>query len=142
MHSYIRYASSDFDANKGQKWLYHKTVSSMINKSFTVVAQQSYIDVVTIVVSSAPAYLNRFMENIGNDLQIEISPIVTDYEPYITKVDYTPTADGIVEGVTSLYPNTTLMTDTNGIIIDCDYYKDIDKAYNKLSAAIALSGGE
>ena len=142
MHSYIRYASSDFDANRGQKWLYHKTVSSMINKSFTVVAQQNYIDVVTIVVSGAPVYLNRFMENIGNDLQIEISPIVTDYEPYITKVDYTPTADGTVEGVTSLYPNTTLTTDTDGVIIDCEYYKDIDKAYNKLSAEIALSGGE
>ena len=64
-----------------------------------------------------------------------------DYEFY-NRTDYTPTADGTVNGVTSLYPNTTLMTDTNGIIIDCDYYKDIDKAYNKLSAAIALSGGE
>ena len=141
MHSYIRYASSDFDANNGQKWLYHRTVPSMINKSFTVVAQQSYIDVVTIVVSSAPVYLNRFMENIGNDLQIEISPIVTDYEPYITKVDYTPTADGTVNGVTSLYPNTTLMTDTDGVLIDCEYNRDINKAFAELQQAIISLGG-
>lgn len=139
MHSYIRYASKDFDANNGQIWLQHKTVSSMINKSFTVVAQQSYIDVVTIVVSSTPVYLNRFMENIGNDLQIEISPIVTDYEPYITKVDYTPNSDGTVNGVTSLYPNTTLMTDTDGVIIDCEYNRDINKAIAALEAAIATN---
>ena len=77
-----------------------------------------------------------------SNVQLELSSTATYYEPYITPTDYTPTADGTVNGVKSLYPNTTLMTDTNGIIIDCDYYKDIDKAYNKLSAAIALSGGE
>ena len=61
---------------------------------------------------------------------------------YIPQVEYTPNADGTVEGVTSLYPNTTLMTDTEGVTIDCNYYKDIDKAYNELTTSIALSGGE
>lgn len=68
---------------------------------------------------------------------------VTNYEfEQYSKTDYTPTADGTVNGITSLYPNTTLMTDTDGVIIDCEYYKDVDKAYNKLSAEMALSGGE
>lgn len=79
---------------------------------------------------------------ISNNAQLELGTTATEYEPYITPTEYTPTADGTVEDITSLYPNTTLMTDTDGVIIDCEYYKDIDKAYNKLSAAIALSGGE
>lgn len=64
------------------------------------------------------------------------------YEAYKPLATYTPSADGTVNGVTSLYPNTTLMNDTDGVIIDCDYYKDIDKAFNELTSAIALSGGE
>lgn len=74
--------------------------------------------------------------------QIELGTIATDYEPYITPTEYTPTADGIVNGVTSLYPNTTLMTDTDGVMIDCEYYKDIDKTFNELTTSVALSGGD
>lgn len=77
------------------------------------------------------------------NLQIYLGDtIISEYEDYIVPTEYTPTADGTVNGVTSLYPNTTLMTDTDGVVIDCEYYKDVDKAYNKLSAEIALSGGE
>lgn len=63
-----------------------------------------------------------------------------EFEQY-SKTDYTPTADGTVNGVSSLYP-TTLTTDTDGVLIDCDYYKDIDKAFNELTTSVALSGGE
>ena len=83
---------------------------------------------------------NRIINNYN--IQIEYGKPPTDYEPYKECADYTPNADGTVNGVTSLYPNTTLMTDTEGVVIYCNYYKDIDKAYNKLSAEIALSGGE
>lgn len=60
------------------------------------------------------------------DFMLELGSTTTDYEPYITQTEYIPTADGTVEGVTSLYPSTTLTTDTNGVMIDCEYYKDID----------------
>ena len=63
-----------------------------------------------------------------------------DYEPYV-ETEYTPTADGTVNGVTSLYPNTTLMTDTDGVIIDCEYNKDINKAFAELQQAIISLGG-
>ena len=59
-------------------------------------------------------------------MQLEYGPTATEYEPYITPTDYTPNADGTVNGVTSLYPSTILITDTEGVIIDCEYYKDID----------------
>ena len=69
--------------------------------------------------------------------QLEIGKVKTDYEPYVG-TDYTPNADGTVNGVTSLYPNTTLITDTDGVIINCEYltknYKYVlDKKINGLS---------
>ena len=51
----------------------------------------------------------------------------TEYEHYITPTEYIPNADGTVYGVTSLYPTTTLMTDTSGAVIDAEYNRDINK---------------
>ena len=55
------------------------------------------------------------------DIQLELNTTATDYEPYVEPTEYIPNADGTVNGVTSLYPNTTLMTDTEGVLIDCEY---------------------
>lgn len=63
-----------------------------------------------------------------------------DYEQYAL-AEYTPNADGTVNGVTSIYPNTTLTTDTDGIIIDCEYNRDINKAFAELQSAIISLGG-
>lgn len=73
-------------------------------------------------------------------IQIEEGTTATEYEPY-EGAEYTPTADGTVNGVTSLYPNTTLMTDTEGVIIDCEYNRDINKAFAELQQAILSMGG-
>ena len=73
------------------------------------------------------------------NIQLEIGSSETDYEPYVEPTYYTPNADGTVNGVTSLYPNTTLMTDTEGVIIDCEYNRDINKAFAALEAAIATN---
>ncbi len=68
--------------------------------------------------------------------QLEIGTTATEYEPYSAPIEYTPTADGTVEDVTSLYPNTTLATDTDGVLIDCKYNRDINKAFAELQNAI------
>lgn len=67
--------------------------------------------------------LNEILSN----LQIQLGTTATEYEPYITPTEYTTNADGVVNGVTSLYPSTTLTTDTNGVLIDCEYNRDINK---------------
>lgn len=67
------------------------------------------------------------VENLVFKPQLELGEKATEYEPFINPVNYTPNADGTVNGVTSLYPNTTLMTDTAGVIIDCEYNRDINK---------------
>ena len=64
------------------------------------------------------------------------------YEPFIEPVTYPVNADGTVEGVTSLSPNMTLLTDTSGAVITANYIKDIDKAFAAQTIAIAMSGGE
>lgn len=68
--------------------------------------------------------------------QLEIGATVTEYEPYITPTEYIPTADGTINSITSLYPNTTLTTDTEGVIINCEYNRDINKAFAALEAAL------
>ena len=55
--------------------------------------------------------------------------------------EYTPTADGTVNGITSLYPSTTLTTDTECVLIDCEYNRDINKAFAELQQAIISLGG-
>lgn len=55
------------------------------------------------------------------NIQLEIGSFETDYEPYVEPTEYTPNADGTVSGVTSLYPNTTLITDIEDVLINCEY---------------------
>ncbi len=84
---------------------------------------------------------------------------VTDanYEPYIDpstvtvtrygadaadrSQNYTPTADGTVPGITSLSPNMTILTDTEGVIVECEYNRDTNKVIEKLTNAIKALGG-
>ena len=49
---------------------------------------------------------------------------------------YTPNPDGTVEGVTSLYPTTTLLTDTDGVVIDVEYNRDANKVVEELLSII------
>lgn len=74
--------------------------------------------------------------------QIEFADTASDYEPYIEPTTYTPLTDGTVEGVESLYPTTTLLTDTDGVVIDCEYNKDINKAYAQLLEKVSALAAE
>lgn len=81
-------------------------------------------------------------------IQIEKGEVATVYEPYnipdvtVNRVGentvtyYIPNADGSVDGVTSLYPVTTLTTDTEGVLIDVEYNRDINKAFDELQQAV------
>ncbi|MBR7165262.1 MAG: hypothetical protein IKD18_03190 [Clostridia bacterium] len=71
------------------------------------------------------------------DLQIEIGTTATEYEPYVEPTTYTADANGIVKGVTSLYPTTTLLTDTEGVTIEAEYNKDANKVIANLMEKIA-----
>ena len=74
--------------------------------------------------------------------QLEIGNTDTEYEPYVEPQIIPVNADGTVEGINNLYTNLTLITDTDGTVINVNYFKDIDKTFNKLEAQIVTLGGE
>ena len=74
-------------------------------------------------------------------IQVELGENATEYEEYVEPITHTVNADGTVDGVKSLYPTTTLCTDTDGVQINCEYNKDINKAFAELQNAIISLGG-
>ncbi len=76
-----------------------------------------------------------------SNMQLELGDTVTDYEPFAASCSYTPNADGTVENVLSVCPTTALMLDTDKATIDCEYNRDINKAFAELQQAIISTGG-
>jgi len=76
-----------------------------------------------------------------------------EYTPYIEDLTgvkltvsesgevYTSNLDGTVDGVQSISPNMTLVTDAEGVAIDCKYNKDANKVIETLTNAIISLGG-
>ena len=75
------------------------------------------------------------------NIQIEISDVATEYEPYIEPIPYTTDENGNV-AVPSIYPTTTLIAE-NGVTISAEYNADtkkyIDKKFAELAAVIVNS---
>lgn len=76
----------------------------------------------------------------AGDMTKAVKLIKTNADGTVSE-EYTPTADGTVNGVTSLYPCTKLSTDVDGIVIECEYNRDINKAFEELQQAIISLGG-
>lgn len=94
-----------------------------------------------------------------SDLQLEIGETATEYTPYVPDLsgvkvkvygeneadrmqEYIPNADGTVDGVKSIYPNMTITTDTQGLLVDCTYKQDGRKVKQNLTDLIISLGGE
>lgn len=76
-----------------------------------------------------------------SNIQLELGGVATDCEPAIAPTEYAVNADGTVDGVTALHPTTTLMTDTEGAVLDVGYNRDINKAFAAFEGAVnALVG--
>lgn len=69
------------------------------------------------------------------NLQLEFGS-QTEYEPY-NEAEYMPNADGTVDGVKSISPNMVLRTETEGVTIDAEYNRDLNKAYQELLQQVA-----
>lgn len=76
------------------------------------------------------------------DWQIELGSTASSFEPYIAPQTVTANADGTVDGITSIAPSMTLLTDTDGVVINASYYKDPDIVVTNILQSIALSGGD
>jgi hypothetical protein len=83
----------------------------------------------------------------GNTVGKTIYPMLnieqagTEYENPKEVTTHIPSSDGTVSGVTSLSPNMTILTDTEGVIVECEYNRDTNKVIDKLINAITALGG-
>lgn len=75
------------------------------------------------------------------EIQLEVGEKGTEYEPYKAPINYPIYTTGEVPDVKSIYPSTTLLTDTPGVLIECEYNRDINKAFAELQNAIISLGG-
>lgn len=87
-------------------------------------------------VNSPAASAQRLFEKFN--IQIEQGTTATDYVPYVEPTEYAVNEDGTVDGVTAIYPTTTLMTDTIGAIIDVTYNRDANKVVADIVSRIAV----
>lgn len=124
-----------YDYNK-PGFVINKVNSGTINASFTITESKIYG-----LHFYAPTQSVADVTITCTNVQLELGTTATDYEPYKECAEYTPNADGTVEGVLHLYPNTTLTTDTEGVIINCEYNRDVNKAFAELQSAIISLGG-
>lgn len=84
-------------------------------------------------------------------IQIEKGASATDFEEFLdpttvtvieekTGATYNTNTDGVCE-VVSVSPVMTISTDTDGVTVECEYNKDINKVIKKITDAIILLGG-
>lgn len=79
---------------------------------------------------------NTTVSNLIFKPMLEVGGKLTDFEERRTAVAYTPAVDGTVTGVTSISPDMTFLSDTDGIIINAEYNRDLNKAISELYALV------
>lgn len=103
-----------------------------------------------IVSCFANGYLNIvqiYVESIGHaegdtslcgtyKFMLEVGETATAFEAY-TAESYTPETDGTIDGLTTISPTMTLLSDHEGVTIDCEYNRDINKAFAMLEALLS-----
>lgn len=72
---------------------------------------------------------------IFSDIQVECGTEATSYQPY-NATTHVPAPDGTVSGMTSLSPCMTILTDTEGVIVECEYNQDTNKVIDKIITAL------
>ena len=74
--------------------------------------------------------------------QIELGSVATSYEQYVKPTTHRANADGMVDDITSVSPNMTLISNTGAVVINANYLRDIDTYIDNLKTNVALTGGE
>lgn len=79
-------------------------------------------------------------ESVTYKYMLNLGKTALPHELYTAPTEYPINEDGTVEGVNSLYPTTTLLSDTTGVRIEAEYNKDLNKAFAELQNAIISLG--
>jgi hypothetical protein len=84
-------------------------------------------------------YEGAVLNNVLFKPMIRLAEVEDDSFEAYNGADFTPSADGTVEGITSLSPCMTILTDTEGAIVECEYIKDTNKLIKQLEEIIVPS---
>lgn len=124
---YFAVMTEDSTADAVTTWMYYSTSSGVISNPATITAIQDYIYVRT---SMALTGIEKTMEYIGNQLQVEIGTFASKYENYKKEV-YTPSSDGKLI-IKSISPVMNISTNKSDINISANYHKSygIQTAYD------------
>ena len=104
------------DIDDGSYVYYNLANNNVLNQSTTFTIDKEYICNLRIRVQEGITYNNYYIYP-----QLEFGSVATDYEPYITPIEYTPSSNGTASGIKSISPNMTLMSDTAGILLNGIY---------------------
>ena len=75
-------------------------------------------------------------------IQFEPNNKPTEFEKFKELSEYIPAADGTVSGMTSLSPNMTILTDTEGVIVECEYNMDTKTYIDRKISELLKGSGE
>ena len=84
-------------------------------------------------------FINIQAGNVVNGViypQVELGATATNYEKYVEPTVFTPNADGIVDGVESIYPCTTLFSSAQGTDVSAVYNRDANKVISDLESKV------
>ena len=73
-------------------------------------------------------------------IQIEKGEVASDYEAYNAET-IAPASEGTVSGLSAVSPVMTLLTDTAGVNIECEYSRDTNKVITEILEKITALGG-
>ena len=136
---YIGFAINPASFSDGGRWVVSKGVKQYTTTNIPSTGKENFYSHILVYPPTKDVF-NRIIKRW--DIQVELGDVSTEYEPYKKTITYTSTADGTVEGVNSIAPNMTLLTNNNGVLINCNYLRDIDRYIDNLTTNIALTGGE
>lgn len=113
--------------------IHANTESLYLTKTYT---ESADITKMYFYVYSVGTVFNNFKIRV----QFEQNNKPTEFEKHKDLSNYNPSSNGIVEGVTSLSPTMTLLTDTEDVTVECKYNVDtkayIDQKFAELQALI------
>lgn len=110
--------------------VYLSNTITSADKKITATVPDSAGWMIALLISTAVGENMTF-----KNVQVETGAEASSFEAFKEADTYTANADGTVEGITSLSPNMTLLTDTEGVEVYCEYNKDTNKALASMKTA-------
>lgn len=126
------YSNNGIELNSSWKTLNVELgVKQRITQKYTIPTDGYYAPIFTL--NSCTIKIENIQVSLFSD---------KEYEPYKEPITYTPNTDGTVDGVKNISPNMIFIPNTEDVLIDCRYYRDIDTYIDNLISNVALTGGD